>query len=149
MDFEEVIQFLDQAKAECRPDLKDAESLRSQMKELDSRIEALQVSRAEVVDIEDADQALEQKIEELKSEHRKLECKYEELQSETDEVVNTWNNAVDAVKEMKRVWDRAHHNLAVQKGVCSFPNCCDAADYCTKDHCHFDTCANGHAYRMS
>lgn len=40
-------------------------------------------------------------------------------------------------------------DLAVNKGICPFPDQCDERFKCTKNSCSYDTCSNGFAYRMS
>jgi hypothetical protein len=39
--------------------------------------------------------------------------------------------------------------LAIQTGVCSFPDSCNERKTCTKTYCNADVCSNGFAYRMS
>ncbi|MCD5384910.1 MAG: hypothetical protein LRZ94_01170 [Candidatus Pacebacteria bacterium] len=39
--------------------------------------------------------------------------------------------------------------LAVQRGVCPFPESCNSRHTCTDTRCNADVCSNGYAYRFS
>lgn len=39
--------------------------------------------------------------------------------------------------------------LAVESGVCPYPNQCQERKTCTKSYCSYDTCSNGWCYRFS
>ncbi len=57
--------------------------------------------------------------------------------------------ARDAINLLQAEEDRKNGKLAVQKGICPFPNDCKEKRTCTKDRCNVDTCDNGFTYRMS
>lgn len=57
--------------------------------------------------------------------------------------------ARDAIKLLQAEEDRKAGKLAVQKGICPFPDRCKERKYCTADRCNADVCDNGFAYRMS
>lgn len=40
-------------------------------------------------------------------------------------------------------------DLAVNKGICPFPNSCNKRDFCTKVYCNYNECDNGHCFRRS
>lgn len=57
--------------------------------------------------------------------------------------------ARDAIRLLQAEEDRKAGKLAVQKGICPFPESCNEREFCTSDKCNADTCSNGYAYRMS
>ena len=57
--------------------------------------------------------------------------------------------ARDAIVLLQAEEDRKAGKLAVQKGICPFPDRCKERKYCTADRCNADVCDNGFAYRMS
>ncbi len=57
--------------------------------------------------------------------------------------------AMKAIEKLQAEYEKENGNLAIQKGVCPFPDSCSIATVCTKNSCNADTCSNGYAYRMS
>ncbi len=57
--------------------------------------------------------------------------------------------AWEAIKLLQAEEDRKAGKLAIQKGICPFPNDCKERNYCIADRCNADTCDNGFTYRMS
>lgn len=78
----------------------------------------------------------EDEINELVSEKEKIQIQSEELKEQ-----------LSSLTEMRKDYHRDNNNLAVQKGICPFPNFCNRREYCTKDSCHYDGCSNGHPFR--
>ena len=66
-----------------------------------------------------------------------------------DEKRRMRKEAQKAIEKLQAEFEASHNNLAVQKGVCPFPESCNLVDSCTKNHCRADVSQNGHAYRMS
>lgn len=58
-------------------------------------------------------------------------------------------DARKAIEKLQAEYEKENNNLAVQKGVCPFPDKCNLKDECIKNSCNADVCDNGHCYRMS
>jgi len=68
------------------------------------------------------------------------------------ELQNSQKTKIDAQKAIEKLqaeYEQDNNNLAVQKGICPFPESCSLVNDCTKDYCNADTCSNGYAYRFS
>ena len=63
--------------------------------------------------------------------------------------LKVYKDAYEAILKLQARYDKEMGNLAVQKGVCPFPEECNRREYCTTDYCNADACDNGHCYRMS
>ena len=57
-----------------------------------------------------------------------------ELQKEVDD----YNEGYLAINKLQKEYNKEKRKLAVQKGVCPFPDICNEADSCTLDHCNED-----------
>lgn len=68
---------------------------------------------------------------------------------EIKEYINLLNSK--QIKQIKNNNDllKEFKSLAVTKGICPFPRDCKERFTCVKNYCHYDTCDNGHCYRMS
>ena len=84
-------------------------------------------------------------IRHLNGEIRALENQIYELSVKKQER----EEALKTIKKLQAEEDRKAGKLAVQKGICPFPDSCNKREFCTKDRCNADVCSNGHAYRMS
>ena len=58
-------------------------------------------------------------------------------------------DAKEAIKILQAEYERDNNNLAVQKGICPFPENCKLVKECVLNYCSADCCDNGYAYRMS
>lgn len=83
--------------------------------------------------------------EEMRSRIVEIDKKIDELRKERE----AYACVIEAIRGLKAVEDRKAGRLAVQKGVCPFPNECNKRFTCTADSCNADTCVNGFAYKMS
>jgi len=84
-------------------------------------------------------------IEDIQNKISDIDKKIKELQKEKE----VYLNFIKSVRDMKAIEDRKAGRLAVQKGICPFPDSCNQRNYCTADHCNADACSNGYAYRTS
>ena len=84
-------------------------------------------------------------IQHLNDEIRALESQIYELSAKKQER----EKALKAIKKLQVEEDRKAGKLAVQKGICPFPDSCNEREFCTNDRCSADVCSNGYAYRMS
>ncbi len=84
-------------------------------------------------------------IEDIQNKITEIDKKVKELQKERE----VYLNFIKSVRDMKAVEDRKAGRLAVQKGICPFPDSCNQRNYCTADNCNADACSNGYAYRTS
>jgi hypothetical protein len=73
---------------------------------------------------------------------------FKQLDTKKKEISNL-DQAIKGLKKVQAEYDRSKGNLAVQKGICPFPESCNEASCCTKDRCNADCCSNGYAYRAS
>ncbi len=83
--------------------------------------------------------------EEISAKIKEIDKQIKELQKEQ----KAYSDVIIAIREMQAVEDKRAGRLAVQKGICPFPNCCNQRNYCTKDSCNADVCDNGYCYRQS
>lgn len=83
-------------------------------------------------------------IEKQQEENERLK---QELEDSKKDFAFWLSHAYMLSREAKKAND--DENLATNKGTCPFPNECDERFKCTKSSCHYDTCSNGFAYRMS
>lgn len=88
---------------------------------------------------------------------------YKEILNNLHEELNLLNKEkcelIDRIKKKEKAYEtiaelqaEQHKNegkLAVQKGICPFPEECSLNKSCVKDRCNADTCSNGYAYRFS
>lgn len=88
---------------------------------------------------------------------------YTDILNHLDTEIQNLQNQIYELSERKKEREKAREsirllqaeeekkvgNLAVQKGICPFPDACEKAKYCTLNRCNADTCSNGYAYRMS
>lgn len=84
-------------------------------------------------------------LKELADRIRELDKQIAELSGKRQQYIK----ALEVLRKLQAEEDAKAGRLAVQRGVCPFPNSCDEREYCTRDHCDADTCTNGYAYRMS
>lgn len=81
-------------------------------------------------------------LQEKEQELRKLATEYREKADKCRE-------AIQGVRMMQGEEEKKKGNLAVQKGICPFPEACNKRYWCTKDRCNHDQCDNGHSFRGS
>lgn len=90
-----------------------------------------------------------QVINEMKQKQAEINEQIKELR----EQLKPYDEAIKALGELqnKHLHEKykAEGKLAVQTGVCPFPDDCKHRDTCTVKSCNYDTCSNGHAYRFS
>jgi hypothetical protein len=84
-------------------------------------------------------------LEDMQAKIAEINGKIEELQKER----SVYADVIEAITALKAAEDQRAGRLAVQKGVCPFPESCKERFQCTRDSCNADTCSNGYAYRMS
>jgi len=68
---------------------------------------------------------------------------------ESQDTQKTKVDAMKAIEKLQAEYEKENNNLAIQKGICPFPEDCNEKDSCIKNHCNADCCDNGYCYRMS
>jgi len=58
-------------------------------------------------------------------------------------------DAQKAIEKLQSEYEKDNNNLAIQKGICPFPESCSLVDDCIKNYCNADECSNGYAFRRS
>jgi hypothetical protein len=53
------------------------------------------------------------------------------------------------MSKLQNEYEKQNGNLAVQKGICPFPEKCSVRNSCIKNSCNADVCSNGYTYRFS
>lgn len=68
---------------------------------------------------------------------------------ELDKKREQYKKGLEAIRKLQAEEDAKAGKLAVQRGICPFPNDCNEREYCTRDWCNADTCDDGRVYRRS